>query len=396
MPPAALRASLESAALAGGGWGDVLALLAAATGVAVRLVAADGALLCEADADGVREFGGAEDFDAARQRVVADADVRRAFEAGGPVDVECLDGTSFTALSVSSGERRVGLVMARSAGSAGQVGSAGRAGRAGSAGSAGQLREAVTALAIVAVRRDAEAAAVAETASWFVDELRFGTARDPVDLHAVARRFGVDLGVAQLAVEIQYAGSDLRMFTTALTWLETPVRHDGPRAWTVCPADQPERVELIARRLSSMVRDGDVRVAAGPAAWDAGGIRTSFARAQFAVAHATVTGRTGAIMFADLGPLGLLSGLPRADLEAYVDARLGPLLDRPDLMATLREWFRAGGSWRAVAEATHIHRNSVGHRIDRIRSLLGVELTEPGTAFELQVALTALDVLAAR
>ena len=376
-PSIPLRESLETAALAGGRWGDVIGLLAAAVGTRVRLVAADGALLCEADAGGVREFDGAEDFGATRERVVSDADVRRAFAAIEPVEIRCLDTMAVKALAVSAGERRVGIVM---------IGTDGPA-------KGDRLRDAATAVAIVAVRRDAEASAVAETASWFVDELRFGTSRDPAELCAVGRRFGVDLGVDQVGVEVHYDGSDSQMFAIALTWLETPVRQNGRRAWTLCPADAPGRFDLIARRLASMVRDGVVRVAVGTSAADPPSIRMSFARARFAAAYAQLNGRTGVIAFAELRSVGLLSELPHADLEAYARLRLGALLSKPELLETLREWFRSGGSWRAVAEATNVHRNSVGHRLERIRSLLGVDVADPATSFDLQLALTALDVL---
>jgi DNA-binding PucR family transcriptional regulator len=48
-----------------------------------------------------------------------------------------------------------------------------------------------------------------------------------------------------------------------------------------------------------------------------------------------------------------------------------------------------------VAAAVHIHRNSVGHRMDRLRTLLGVDPTDPAVAVQLQTALVAMDVLAA-
>ena len=376
--PAELREALEAVALAGGRWGDVLAPLAAAVGVTVRLVAADGAMLCEADADGVREFVGAEDLDGDRRRLVSETDLRRAFEQRTVVDVRCLDDLSTLGLAVWSGERRVGVILVE----------------ASATDAAARLRDAATAVAIVTMRRDAEAAAVAQTASWFVDELRFGTARAADDLTAVGRRFGVDLEAPQVAVALHYDGTDRRMFATALTWLETPVRQDGTRAFTVFPARAPERLALAARRLASMVGDGAVRIASGSSAVGGPALRTSFTRAGFTLAHARRTGRTGTVSFAELGPVGLMSELPLSDLDAYVEAYLGPLAARPELLETLQEWFRSGGSWRAIAAATHVHRNSVGHRLDRIRAMLSVDPAEPAAAFELQFALTALEVIA--
>ncbi|GAB2464743.1 PucR family transcriptional regulator [Jatrophihabitans fulvus] len=356
----------------------MLLALHRASGEAVRLVAADGALLCQVDAAGVHEFDGAQTFDADRPAVVSAAELRRAFAASGPVAVRCVDGVRTTAIAVRTGERRVGLLM---------VAAAGPQARA-------HLADVVTATAIVAVRRDAEAAAVAQTAAWFVDELRFGTSRDPTELTAVGRRFGVDLATEQVGVELHYDGTDRRMFSTALTWIETPVRHEEQRAWTVLPADAPDRAGLTARRLASMVGDGTVRVATGSPAAGATALRRSFARARFTMAHAIRTGLDGAVTFGSLGALGLLSDLSRDDLETFVRSRLGPVLDRAELLDTLRAWFGSGGSWLAVANRTHIHRNSVGHRLERIRSLLGVDPGDPAVALDLQVALCAADILA--
>lgn len=163
----------------------------------------------------------------------------------------------------------------------------------------------------------------------------------------------------------------------------------------MCPADRPDLPALIVRRLESFVRDGVVRVATGPVAPGPSAIRESFVRARFALLAAARTGQSGAIAFTDLGAVALLSLVPSADLKVFVGSTLGPVLERPELMTTLREWFRSGGSWRAVALATSIHRNSVGHRIERIRSLLGVDPADPVAGFELQLAMAGLDVLRA-
>lgn len=375
--PAALRELLEADALAGASWADVVGELARVAGGRVRLAAADAALLCEADGTGVRALYGAETFDPDRPHIVEEHDVAQVFAARVVTTITCLDGLRMRGLAVASGERRIGLLLADEA-----IGAADA-----------YLRAAATAVAIVAVRRDAESSAVAETEAWFVDELRFGTSRDDAELHRVARRFGVDLAFPQAAVSMTYDGTDHRMFATAVSWLESPARRDGGQAWTVLPARDVDRISLIARRLNEFVGDGAVRVAAGPPADSPTGIRLSFGKADFTLRVMAQRRRTGAERFADLGPLALLVGLPASELQEFVSTRLGPLLDRPDLLVTLREWLRYGGSWRNVASAVHIHRNSVGHRLDRVRSLLGVDPAEPAAAFELQLALTALEVL---
>jgi DNA-binding PucR family transcriptional regulator len=96
-----------------------------------------------------------------------------------------------------------------------------------------------------------------------------------------------------------------------------------------------------------------------------------------------------------LGVSGLLLSLPRARLREYVQRELGALADRPELLATLGAWLDTGGSRVATAERLGIHRNSVGYRMDRIRSRLGDPVASPASCMALHVALAALDVLRA-
>jgi hypothetical protein len=261
------------------------------------------------------------------------------------------------------------------------------------------LRAASTAIAIVAVRRDAQAVAVAESAAWFVDELRFGSRRSVADLTALGLRFGVALDQPQTAVAIYYDGADTRTFGTALSWVEAPIRAEEHWAWTVLPVGAPGRVALIQRRLQSVVGSGRVLAATGPPASGVEAIRAGFDQAGFALrmlAGGRVPAGTGpTVSFDRLGLAGLLYHVPRAGLEAYVQQRLRPVLDRPELLQTLRAWYASGGSRLSVAGQVHIHRNSVGHRMDRLRTLLGADPVDPDVALELQAALTALDVLAA-
>lgn len=380
-----LRDALEARALAGAGWLEIVVELAARGRCEARLAAADAALLCSAGAGGASELADAEAFDAPRPPVLAPADVERAFAADRPVPITTLDGLAMHGLAVRSGGRRVGVLLVSAP-----------AARAG-----GLLRAASTAIAIVALRRDAGAAAVAETAGWFVDELRFGSRRSADEVAAMAQRFGVNLTEPQTAVVIGYDGADRQTFTTALSWVESPVRPDGRRAWTVVGADARDRMTLIQRRLQSFVGSGRVLVAAGPPAQGVEAIRGGFEKAGYALrllagGRAPTPRVPATIAFAELGLAGLLFAVPRAELAGYVQDRLGPVLAHVDLLQTLRAWYASGGSRLSVAAATHIHRNSVGHRMDRLRALLGVDPADPAVAPHLHAALVAIDVLEAR
>jgi DNA-binding PucR family transcriptional regulator len=99
--------------------------------------------------------------------------------------------------------------------------------------------------------------------------------------------------------------------------------------------------------------------------------------------------------YEELGLQALLLSVPLERLRTFIDAFLGPVLERTELIQTLRAWYASNGSRAGVAERIGIHRNSVGYRLGRIRELLGVDPTSPAAARTLQVALDALDVVEA-
>jgi sugar diacid utilization regulator len=185
------------------------------------------------------------------------------------------------------------------------------------------------------------------------------------------------------------------VWATGVSWLETPVRHEGATAWTVVNGDVAREVEWMHRRLQPFVH-GRVRVASGPVVTGADHTSRSFDLAAGALAVLRQRPELASVTYEQLGLTGLLLAVPREQLDAFVHSRLGPLLDRPDLLQTLEAWFASGGSRAGVAEAVGLHRNSVGYRLDRIRALLGHDPDEPGVALDLRAALAARAVLAAR
>lgn len=387
----ALRDALDAHALAGADWHELLARLAQVTGAHVRLIAADGGLLVDAPGgDGTREPAASTDHDRfhqARQRLVGRDELDRLFSAAAPghtgaMELGCLDGTTVLAVAVGAGERRVGALAAVLPAPDGVE-------RA--------LRAAANAVAIEAVRRDARAEAVAESAGWLIDELRHGSTRPGAELERLARRHGVRLDGPHAAVGLEYDGPDTRVWTTSLTWLEAPVRADGPRAWTIVAGEAEQvRAEIrwVHERLQPFVR-GTVRVAAGSVAVGVEETRRSFELAHGALAVLRHRGDRTTVSYDELGLGGVLLAVPRPQLEAFAGRRLHPLRDRPDLLDTLAAWYATGGSRAAVADALGIHRNSVGYRLDRIRELLGTDPDAPLAATDLRAALAALEVLAA-
>lgn len=133
------------------------------------------------------------------------------------------------------------------------------------------------------------------------------------------------------------------------------------------------------------------------------GIRQAIERAVLALRYGLLTDwhTSGLYDFADLGFAQLLFRLSDGpELALLVEAELGPLLAhdatvRGDLAGTLRVVL-AAPSGSAAARALHIERRSLYHRLERVRELLGCDITDPETRVRLTVALEALNFLRLR
>lgn len=106
-----------------------------------------------------------------------------------------------------------------------------------------------------------------------------------------------------------------------------------------------------------------------------------------------------ACRFEDLGVYRLFADLPEPeDIERFVLRWLEPLMqydDRNDyeLVETLSRYLECGGSYAETADALFIHRSTLKYRLQRIREIAGLNLNDPDTRFNLQLATRALDTL---
>ncbi|MQY09663.1 helix-turn-helix domain-containing protein [Actinomadura macrotermitis] len=136
--------------------------------------------------------------------------------------------------------------------------------------------------------------------------------------------------------------------------------------------------------------------AAGPAAGPAA-LAAAHAEAARCLRALTALGRTGdGASAADLGFLGVLLGDVH-DLDGYVTATLGPVLDYDarrgtGLVRTLRAYFACGGSLARAKDELHVHVNTVVQRLDRVAALLGPDWNSPERALEIQLALRLNDL----
>lgn len=88
----------------------------------------------------------------------------------------------------------------------------------------------------------------------------------------------------------------------------------------------------------------------------------------------------------------------KEDALAYAEGVLNSI-DEPDskkqndFFETIRAYFEAGGNLRRVSEILFTHYNTVVYRINRIRDVYGVDLRDPDTAFDFQLALKIKELL---
>jgi len=104
---------------------------------------------------------------------------------------------------------------------------------------------------------------------------------------------------------------------------------------------------------------------------------------------------------ARIGPLRFLLDAPdTAAAAAHVRARLGALADAErrssaPLLGTARAYVEADGHQQTVAARCAIHVNTLKYRLGRIEQALGRSLRDDEQRFELRLAFTLLDLLAA-
>ncbi|MFF5447911.1 helix-turn-helix domain-containing protein [Streptomyces sp. NPDC012888] len=160
----------------------------------------------------------------------------------------------------------------------------------------------------------------------------------------------------------------------------------------VAPADDPGRTaQTLATALGKALRDTVTVGAAGPAVGPAA-LSAAHTEAHRCLSALRALGHTGqGAALPGLGFIGLILG-DRADVNAYVRATLGPLLDYDasrgtGLAHTLEAYFAQSASPTRTSEALHVHVNTVVQRLDRIGRLLGQDWSAPARALEIQLAL---------
>ncbi|MCU1684035.1 MAG: putative transcriptional regulator [Amycolatopsis sp.] len=105
------------------------------------------------------------------------------------------------------------------------------------------------------------------------------------------------------------------------------------------------------------------------------------------------------LRFDDLGALRLLVALAEGpELTRYVEDELGSLLEHDaltgnPLLPTLRAFLECGGNKARAAEVLFVQRRTLYHRLERLSSLLGIDVGEVDTQQRLQLAVRGHDLL---
>lgn len=348
---------LTELALAGAGWPVLLDKLAVLTGRACRLTAGDGTVLAATD-------GGAG---------LTREEAKSAGRARGASRVVAIDGVPARAVPARAGEHLHALILVAEPVSARHVDLAAAA---------------VTGVLVESVRRRAAGAGLLADGAAVIAALRAGEL-DTATLVSAAARCGLDLSRPGCAAVLRHVGPRHRAWATALSWLDRPVQQQDADAF--CVVGDAADLARVRTRLERAIGEGRVLAACGPATEHAQRYAAAFRTARALLPHVPVSGQ---LAFDDSGLLQILLAVPRDRLEYFVQRQLRPVLDRPELLETLRHWLATDGSRLLVSEQLHLHRNSVGYRVRQLKALLGVDPLDPAARAVLQAALLARRVLA--
>lgn len=212
----------------------------------------------------------------------------------------------------------------------------------------------------------------------WVDERHAGSA-DIAGIEGAARKLASAVGVT----------------AEPLFWLRDPTT-----AWWWIPA-VGDRAELLDSLRSAV---GEIaphlRVAIGPRGRGVEGFRESHRDALLAEQVARIAGDRAPTLVSASHQGVRAAALLAADLEGtrrLVRSTLGDLAadtrTAADLRATLHVYLEEGGSHTATAKRLHIHKNTVGYRLNKVADICGSALQD--NRVELELALVACQWLGA-
>jgi sugar diacid utilization regulator len=171
-------------------------------------------------------------------------------------------------------------------------------------------------------------------------------------------------------------------------------------AQVVLLADSEVDWEKLRAALLRELGGGRVRIGVGEVCERVPDFPRSYRQARLALSlPAAAEWGDRAVRFDDLGVYRLFSALEDLDeVERFVQHWIGTLIDYDaargaDLVRTLTLYLAHGGGYEVTAEALIVHRNTLKYRLQRIRQISGLDLGDPETTFNLQLATRAWNTL---
>ncbi len=161
-----------------------------------------------------------------------------------------------------------------------------------------------------------------------------------------------------------------------------------------------EAAPLIKERVKQMVPEITVSIGIGKVSSSIDEIKTSYREARRAIFTARKFGKTDQVInYEALGAYKLLFSIrDDTDLKRFVDQTLGPILqhDRDKknevLIETIRQYILSNCNNQKAADNLFIHLNTLKYRLQKIQSIAGIDLNDPETRLNLQLALKALEI----
>ncbi len=160
--------------------------------------------------------------------------------------------------------------------------------------------------------------------------------------------------------------------------------------WLESPVDEPSplREQRLADTLAPLLRGGNLPVHAGVGqpAVGAPGWHRSLGQAEQAIELGRKLGSERRLHFYSSVALDA-TVRDSPELAASLQEMLDRLAGEPQLLDTLEMYFNHRQHLKAVAAALGIHRNTLLHRLERVRSLLQADLADIGVLARLHLAL---------
>jgi len=230
----------------------------------------------------------------------------------------------------------------------------------------------------------------------------------PRDAQLWVETMGLDINQAHVALRFMWDGENSPSRRRLETLINGEIANLGARVIVdpmgvevICflevsegegrPSDAIELGRAVIEQGKREYPENQIRCGVGGAAYDLSEWRDSFRQAGQALAMARRFGERRPIYFKDLSVYRLLLQIEHnPELISFQEQTLGALLQQEgyeEMLHTLDAYFTHNGNLTQTSEALYIHRNTLNYRMERIQSILGIDLDNPESRLALQLAL---------